>query len=199
MKLVVIRHGLTEWNQQKRVQGRIDKPLSSEGERQLASLYVPQELLGYRWFCSPLRRALQSIELLGISEFKVDHRLIEMSWGDWEGEVLKPLRKQLGVVMRLNEARGLDFRPPGGESPRELQSRLADWLKEVAESRQNCAVVAHKGVIRCLYSMATGWDMVGESPVDFAWDSAHQFDLGERGDLGHEYRTLSLQKSDSTG
>ncbi|MEM7564136.1 MAG: histidine phosphatase family protein [Pseudomonadota bacterium] len=192
MKLVLIRHGMTSWNLRKQVQGRIDQPLADEGCRQIEKLRLSDDLRGYRWYSSPLQRALQTIEILGVPDFRVEPRLIEMSWGDWEGQVLKPLRKQLGDEMRLNEARGLDFKPPGGESPREVQARLKDWLNEIVKHDQDCAVVAHKGVIRCFYSMAFNWDMVGDSPVDFAWDAAHYFEVSQNGDLEAYYEAVSL-------
>ncbi len=97
--------------------------------------------------------------------------------------------------MRDNEARGIDFRPPGGESPREVQSRLQDWLNHIASLNENCAVVAHKGVIRCFYSMAFDWNMVGSSPVDFIWDAAHLFEISKNGKLKPQYEPLSLVTS----
>lgn len=192
MKLALLRHGLTDWNLEKRVQGRIDRPLCEAGLEQLTKLTLPQAFYAYRWYCSPLLRARQSAELLGLSDFVVERALVEMSWGDWEGEILKPLRRKLGDVMRDNESRGLDFCPPGGESPRQVQARLQPWLQQLAASGNNSAAIVHKGIIRCIYSLASGWDMRGESPVDFAWDAIHQFELDENGELADSYRSISL-------
>jgi broad specificity phosphatase PhoE len=122
-----------------------------------------------------LKRAVDTARHFKIDNFEIEPRLIEMSWGEWEGQVLKPLRKQLGDVMRNNESRGLDFCLPAGESPRQVQQRLQQWLDEVATMEVDCAVIAHKGIIRCFYSMAFAWDMVGEVPIDLAWDVAHCF------------------------
>ena len=193
MKLILIRHGMTAWNSQKRVQGHIDQPLSAEGCRQLDKLAIPDALVDYHWYCSPLKRAVDTARHLKIENFRIESRLIEMNWGEWEGQVLKPLRKQLGDVMRDNEIRGLDFCPPSGESPRQVQQRLQQWLDETANMDVNCAVIAHKGIIRCIYSMACGWDMVGETPVDFAWDVAHCFEFSANGRLSSSYQTLSLK------
>jgi probable phosphoglycerate mutase len=192
MNLILIRHGMTDWNSQKRVQGRIDQPLSTEGRRQLDELAIPHALSDYHWYCSPLVRAVDTARHLNIENFRIESRLIEMNWGEWEGQVLKPLRKQLGDVMRDNESRGLDFCPPAGESPRQVQRRLQLWLDEISALGTDCAVIAHKGIIRCIYSMACGWDMVGETPVDFAWDVAHCFELAANGSLGNSYQTMSL-------
>jgi len=195
MKLALLRHGVTDWNLEKRVQGRIDKPLSELGRQQLKHLLLPPEIRAYRWFCSPLQRATQTAELLNLNAVKIEAALIEMSWGDWEGEILKPLRKRLGDEMRINESRGLDFCPPGGESPRQVQARLQTWLRMIASSEQDTAAVVHKGIIRCIYALACEWDMCGESPVDFAWDALHQFELSADGKLLDSYQSIPLLKT----
>jgi broad specificity phosphatase PhoE len=195
MKLVLLRHGVTAWNLEKRVQGRIDQPLSATGRQQLQKLALPLEFAAYRWYCSPLLRATQTAGLLGLTSIKIEAALVEMSWGDWEGEILKPLRKRLGDEMRNNESRGLDFCPPGGESPRQVQARLRTWLRRIAESGQDSAAVVHKGIIRCIYALARGWDMRGESPIDFAWDSMHQFELAADGTLLDSYQSIPLTKT----
>lgn len=177
MKLYLIRHGLTDWNTEKRIQGRIDRPLCSDGIAALKQYRLSAEMLAMRWYCSPLKRARQSAELLGIKNPVIESALIEMDWGDWEGKILKPLRKQLGDVMRENEARGLDFCPPNGESPRQVQQRLQPWLERIADHGKDCGAIVHKGIIRCIYSIATGWDMRGESPVEFDWYAAHEFEV----------------------
>jgi probable phosphoglycerate mutase len=196
MKLALLRHGITDWNLEKRVQGRIDQPLCDLGREQLAKLALPQALANYRWYCSPLLRARQSAELLGLTDVVIESALIEMSWGDWEGEVLKPLRRKLGDEMRANERRGLDFCPPGGESPRQVQLRLQPWLRQLAAAGNDSAAVVHKGIIRCIYALASGWDMRGESPVDFAWDAIHQFEISANGEVLERYRSIALLSRD---
>lgn len=192
MRLSLMRHGMTDWNLEKRIQGRIDQPLSKPGRRQLQELALPP---GYRdlcWYCSPLRRARETADILGLEDYRVDSSLVEMHWGEWEGQVLKPLRRQLGESMRANERRGLDFRPPGGESPREVQVRLQPWLARLASDGEDAAAVVHKGIIRCIYALACDWDMRGESPVDFAWNALHRFELDADGCLLPRYESIPL-------
>lgn len=195
MKLVLLRHAMTAWNLEKRVQGRIDQPLCERGRAQLAVLSLPPWLRACRWYCSPLRRARETAELLGVEACEVDAALAEMSWGEWEGEILKPLRRRLGERMRANESRGLDFRPPGGESPRQVQARLRPWLRRLAAQPADSAAVTHQGVIRCIYSLSSGWDMRGECPIEFAWDIAHQFEIDADGTPLDSYRPISLKKT----
>lgn len=192
MRLTLLRHAMTAWNLEKRVQGRIDQPICARGREQLGALSLPKSLRDCRWYCSPLLRARQTAELLGLQDLKIDAALQEMSWGEWEGQILKPLRRKLGDVMRQNERRGLDFCPPGGESPRQVQQRLQAWLIRIASEQVDCAAVTHKGVIRCIYSLASGWDMRGDCPVEFAWDAAHQFELSPDGKILDSYRAISL-------
>jgi len=192
MKLTLLRHAMTAWNLEKRVQGRIDQPICASGRELLSVLSLPTCLRDCRWYCSPLLRARQTAELLCLQNFEIDAALQEMSWGEWEGQILKPLRRKLGEVMRQNERRGLDFCPPGGESPRQVQQRLKAWLVRIASEQGDCAAVTHKGVIRCIYSLASGWDMRGECPVEFAWDAAHQFELGPGGKVLDSYRAIPL-------
>ena len=194
MKLVLVRHGITAWNLEKRIQGRTDVELADAGRRVLQELSVPRAYLEFDWYASPLRRALDSAAILGIANPSVDPRLIEMSWGDWEGQILKPLRKRLGDVMRENESRGLDFCPPGGESPRQVQRRLQSWLSEIASLGRNSAAVTHKGIIRCIYSLASGWDMIGDAPLDFDWEAMHLFEFDEHGRLGDSYQAIGLRR-----
>ena len=193
-RLALIRHGITDWNLQKRIQGRIDKPLCTLGRQQLQALAISDEFRYDDWYCSPLQRARETAELLGLSSYHIEPALIEMHWGDWEGQVLKPLRKQLGDVMRDNESRGLDFRPPGGESPREVQARLQPWLQHLARRAEPAAAVVHKGIIRCIYALACDWDMRGEAPLEFAWDALHLFELDADGLLRNQYEAVPLMK-----
>lgn len=195
MRLVLLRHGATDWNAQKRIQGRVDQPLSDHAIGLLRGHKLPADLQHLVWHCSPLQRAWHTAELLGIVDPIIEPALIEMNWGDWEGQILKPLRQQLGDVMRKNESRGLDFCPPNGESPRQVQRRFNDWLKQIAGHSQDSGAVVHKGIIRCAYSLATGWDMRGESPIQFNWDAGHEFQISEVGAVLADYSEINLDCS----
>ncbi len=144
------------------------------------------------WYTSPLRRATQTADLLGLTDVEVVPELVEMHWGEWEGEILKPLRRRLGARMRANEARGVDFCPPGGETPRQVQARLLRWLGRQAASGADIGAIVHQGIIRCAYALATGWDMRGESPVDLGRDAIHEFEFDRDGMLLDRYRAIPL-------
>lgn len=180
-RFAVIRHGPTEWNAIGRVQGRSDIALSAAGRETVSGWSVPPQLAGFHRIASPLARAAETAEILFGERVASDDRLIEMNWAEWEGLSLKSLRAELGDLMVAWEARGLDFRAPGGESPRDVQVRLAPLLAEVAAAGTPAVAVTHKGVIRALYALATGWDMTDKPRDKLRDDCAHLFSLSPQG------------------
>ena len=175
----LIRHMPTAWNAAGRLQGGEDVPVDSATA---PKWQLPPELAHFRWLTSPLRRARDTARLLGIPEPVIEPRLSEMRWGVWEGETLAELRGRLGAEMPAAEAAGLDLRPPGGESPREVQARVRPLLAEIAQSGRPTAAVTHKGVIRAVLALATGWDMRDKPPHRLDWSAAHLFRLDASGE-----------------
>lgn len=166
----------TVWNHEGRLQGRRDTPLDCAA---LPDWRLPPALAGFHFLASPLSRARDTAALLGV-EPQTDERLTEMSWGEWEGYTLRDIRSSFADIDEL-EAQGLDFRAPGGETPREVQARVAPLLAEIAASGAPSAAVTHKGVIRAVFARATGWDMLGKPPFRLDWSSAHLFRLDAEG------------------
>ena len=173
--LLLIRHGPTLWNVEHRLQGRTDKELSVAGRAQVGRWQVPVEFRDFHWVCSSMLRTCQTAQLLGASETRLEPRIQEMKWGEWEGHTVAELRAGLGPEVQANEDRGLDFQPPGGESPRHVKVRLKSWLHELAAHGQPTAAVIHKGVIRALLALATSWNMLGKAPQKLDWNGAHLF------------------------
>lgn len=177
-----IRHASTSWNEEGRMQGRRDVPLSERGRAQVRAWRVPSELSGTAaWVSSPLERAVETAELLAGRVVARESALIEMDWGDWEGSTLGELRDAHGDAFAQNEARGFDFRPPGGESPREVHERLKPWLLRAATSPAPVIAVTHLGVLRVIVAAATGWDMTGKPPVRLASEAMHRFAVDRSG------------------
>ena len=181
--LALIRHGPTAWTEAARIQGRADPPLSAAGRGRVAAWRLPEDVAASAWVSSPLRRATETAALLGKPGVATDSRLVEMDWGAWEGRRLADLRRELGAAMRENEALGLDFHPDGGETPRQVQERLRPWLARVAAAGEPTLAVTHKGVIRAVLALATGWDMSGPAPARLAWSALHVFALEAGGAL----------------
>ena len=193
-RLTLIRHGPTRYNEQGRMQGRVDEPLSDAGRAAVRDWRLPTELCDADWVSSPLGRARDTTILLGGREPAIEPLIIEMDWGRWEGRRLDELRRELGRAMAENEARGLDFRPPGGESPRDVQARVAPWLAALGQRRRPTLAVTHKGVIRAIFALALGWDMTGEPPVKLRRAAAHGFAVAPDGLVTVERLNLPLDE-----
>ena len=162
--IALLRHGPTQWNTDGRLQGRRDTALSDNGRAMVDEWRLPTPWAHTAIVSSPLQRCLDTIDLLrahhpDLGPQSIDPRVIEMDWGAWEGRTLGNVRHEQGEAMVRNEANGLDFRPDGGESPRDVQSRLLPALADLARQGEDCLVVSHRGIIRALYALATGWEM----------------------------------------
>jgi len=182
--LLFLRHGRTDWNDSKRVQGHRDIDLNARGRAELAACQLPPQWNDASWYCSPLQRAMHSARLLGGVRVRCDPLLTEMDWGQWEGRTLASLREEFGDRMRENEARGLNFRPTGGESPLDVRQRLQQWLSALpktheADGCQRTVVVTHKGMLRAALSLATGWSMVEAFTPRVDWSCGHEFALDD--------------------
>ncbi len=162
--LLLVRHAPTAWNDEGRIQGRTDVPLNERGRAAARRWTVPAAFADYRWVCSPLQRARETARLMGL-EPELEPTLAEMDYGRWEGRLLEELRAELGEEMAATERRGLDFQPPGGESPRAVQRRVRPWLERVGRGGLATAAVAHHAVIRAIYALASGWDMTDKPPT----------------------------------
>lgn len=173
-RLALLRHAETAWSVEGRIQGRADVPLSDAGRTALRGRALPPTCRDMRIVTSPLARCVETAALLGAPQAEREPRLAEMHWGAWEGRRLEELRSELGAAMRDNEARGLDFRPEGGESPREVLARISSWLAELSV---DTFAVTHRGVIRVVLATATGWDLRGKPPARLDWDAVHLFSV----------------------
>ncbi len=176
--IALLRHAPTAWNNERRLQGRRDLALTPAAQADYAIRRIPDTCPRFRVFTSPLVRARQTAALLGLAA-TVEPRLIEMDWGRYEGRAIAALREDPDFT--LNEARGLDFQPPGGESPRAVQARLKPFLADIAAGPEPALCVTHRGVIRAIYALARDWAMVGRPPDKLASDALQIFALDDAG------------------
>ena len=177
----MLRHGPTAWTAERRLQGRTETALSAEGRAAVLRWRLPRQIANFAWVTSPLTRVRETAALLGHGDAPADERLAEMSFGYLEGRRVSDLRAELGAAMETLEGRGLDFRAPGGESPRDVQQRLEPFLLEAGRGDRDLIAVTHKSVIRSLYALATGWPMLGRSPDRLAEFALHLFAVDKAG------------------
>lgn len=145
MLLYLVRHGETDWNAQRRIQGDTDIPLNDRGREQAANA---AELLARReWdavVSSPLSRAYETASIiaqrLGLPDPSTDDRLKERNYGEAEGLNIAEVDRRFPP--------GTD--PAGRESPESVASRAMAALVDIAEAHPDEAVVvvAHGGLIR---------------------------------------------------
>ncbi len=186
--LLLIRHGETIWNAERRLQGHTDVPLSQKGRSMVESWHLPETFNNFDWVSSPLKRATETAQILGHTP-SIEPALKEMSWGQWEGLNWGALQASLGPeVMLSHGADSLDFRPPDGESPRDVQHRLRPWLEQV---NKPTIAICHKGVLQAIYALASGWQMSGKPPIKFKHGEAYLFLLNS-GTLIEEKMNIAL-------
>ncbi|MEM7070803.1 MAG: histidine phosphatase family protein [Pseudomonadota bacterium] len=175
---LLIRHWPTLWNIQNKIQGKSDVPLCEDSFKELKTLYVAKPYNRWRWFSSPLKRARQTAEYLKKnSDFICDQRLRELDFGCWEGHRLQDLRKADKAKMQAIEEMGINMRPPMGETPSEVQTRLLDFLADHSKQKpiSDLVLITHKSVLRALLSLALGWDMKSQCPVKIKKQQGYLF------------------------
>lgn len=155
--LILLRHGMTLWNEEGRIQGRKDSPLSPAGISQIQEW--GRFLKGYEIdhiIASDLGRVRQTVTLLQKQLDKVsiewNAALREQSWGKWEGMILAELKKNQSQELETQIRAGWDFRPPGGESRREVLHRALPVINKAVQQwpGKQLLIVCHEGVIKSL-------------------------------------------------
>ncbi len=194
-----LRHGETQWNLERRIQGHTDVPLTESARARLAASCTPEEWRRVRVVCSPLARCIETAAALELGSVEVDGRLIEMRWGEWEGRRVADLRAELGEAMQSNEDRGWDFQPPGGESPRMVFERVRGFLAEVRAAGAPVLAISHRGVMQSVFARAFGWDMLGRAPVKLDWRAIQVFCAGEDGAPDVVRLNLALREKNACG
>lgn len=142
MTLALVRHGRTDWNRERRLQGQSDITLDTIGEAQArAAGSVLATAVWARVVTSPLRRAVQSAEIirrhLGSVEYHVDPRLVERNYGEADG---------LPVADAWE--RWPDQNYPGAEPLAAVSMRASQALYALEQEEGDTVVVAHGTLLR---------------------------------------------------
>lgn len=161
--IIFIRHGETDWNRDRRIQGRAEVGLNAVGlgQARAAALRLGQMIGGtdrYDFHTSPSLRARQTmlavVAALRLDDANVrrDERLAEREFGEFEGRTWPELFAAGGDPADDPEA-FYHWRPKGGESYADVVGRVGGWL---AELRGPVVVVSHSGVSRALRGLVLG-------------------------------------------
>jgi broad specificity phosphatase PhoE len=151
MQLILIRHGETLWNKEKRVQGRSDIELSVAGIEQarMLALSLKNEAIA-AIYTSPLKRARQTAEIINSFHgrtIETHSALMEMDMGDFEGLSFRELMGRENEFLKQWIADPASVRMPGGETLAELQDRSWESIRKILERGENALVVSHNFTI----------------------------------------------------
>jgi probable phosphoglycerate mutase len=196
--LIVIRHGETAWNREKRMQGTTDTPLSDVGREQARAL--GRRLASHAFaalYTSDLSRAWDTAraiaELTG-REAVTDPRLQERRFGIFEGLTAEEIVARYPEEHARFASRDPDYAVPGGESARSFTERCIGCLAEIAGRHPGgeVVVVTHGLVLDSLYRAAHGLDHGARRPVPLINASLNIFGYGRGawrlelwGDISH--------------
>jgi len=173
--IVLIRHGETAWNAERRLQGHIDIALNSEGVRQARALGLA--LADQRFdaiISSDLQRAHQTASALAQLQgmpVHTDPALRERCFGGFEGLLYAEIEQRFPREFAAWQARDIDgVMPPGvrvAETFRQFYQRCTGAIIGIAQRHrgQSLALVAHGGVLECAYRAALGLSLA--TPRDF--------------------------------
>jgi len=158
-RLLLVRHGVTDWNRQGRFQGHLDPPLGEDGQLEaelLAARLERDELLRpARIVSSTLARARETAEAIGTTvgvAVASDPRLIEIGQGEWEGRTHADLAVADADRYAAWRRDGGIRQPPGGEPIESAAERVSSLLAdlETDDDRWPLCVVSHGGTLRIL-------------------------------------------------
>lgn len=181
--LYLIRHGETEWNRQRRIQGWGDSPLTAKGQAQARAVgalikRVCANATELTVISSPLGRTLWTARLVaeaaGIdaTDIATDPRLREISFGDFEGLSWPEFETNHAEFFAAWRADSWSFQMPGGESSALVAERVGAWLTEHSFDRP-ALVVTHGITGRILRGLYKGIDWEDMRKLSIAHEELH--------------------------
>ena len=160
--IYLVRHGQTEFNRERRIQGHVDSPLTELGVRQAGAVGgllrdLIREPEGWRLISSPLGRAHATAEIiagrLGGLPIEFDDRLKEMSWGAHDGRLRAELEAENPETFGKT---GWAFDAGSGESYEAVATRVGGWLASLPPEPERKIIAVSHGisgrVLRGLYA-----------------------------------------------
>ena len=154
--IYLVRHGQTQFNAERRQQGRLDSDLTPLGRSQAAAVGrllqgLTGKPAGWRLVASPLGRAQATADIIGRTlglTAETDPRVTEVSFGEWDGRLRDELAAEHPEVFARKD---WQFSAPGGERYEDVHARVSGWLADLPpESHRKVIVVSHGGAGRVL-------------------------------------------------
>jgi len=149
-RLILVRHGATDWNRDGRYQGHSDTPLNAEGIAQAQRLVDLLRSDGISHVVSSdLRRASVTAQILAeglrLAPPRLDPRLREVDLGEWEGRLATEIAEDDAQAWDARNQNPAEVGAPGGETTRQVAQRVWACLDEIAGQADEApvAVVSH--------------------------------------------------------
>lgn len=181
--LSIVRHGETEWNRQRRIQGQGNSALTEAGMRQAEAVARRiRQVAPSRLVASDLGRTIQTAEPIAAATaltLETDSGLRERSFGIFEGLTPAEIESRYPAEHALWQARDPAFAIPGGESLLRLRQRVGATLERIAgESTGDVVIVTHGGVLDAIYRIALGLSMHAPRTWQLLNASVNQVEIG---------------------
>ena len=163
MKLYFVRHGETEWNVKKKIQGKTDIPLNENGIRQakeLANELAQESLEVKHVYHSPQSRAAETARIAAEAlhaECIPMEELVEMNLGEWEGSNWRVIEKENSIAYQEWKKDRRYVRTPGGESYNDVVERTLKGMQQIIKKEsKDVLIVSHSAVIMALRCYVAG-------------------------------------------
>lgn len=187
MKIFLLRHGETVWNQEQRTQGHTDIDLTPRGRAQALALARSLSGMGIvTVYASPLRRAMETART--IAEFHgvrtcIEEGLKELNQGQLEGLTYQELVTNHQEFLKKWMEDPVPLRMPGGESMAELQERVWEVIQRIARvhANENVGVVSHNLAIRAILCKVLGLPLGNFRRLSQEVAARNVIEYGERG------------------
>jgi probable phosphoglycerate mutase len=163
--MYLVRHGETDWNRERRLQGTLDIPLNDVGIAQAHRLADHFAALPIAWLaCSPLARASATGTILASAcrcPLSIDARLREVDHGSWSGLTLPDIGRRFPALVEHEQLRPEAFDVSGGECLGDVSRRVAEVLAELLarHTGQSVLVVGHGITLALMACAAHGVDL----------------------------------------
>lgn len=157
MDLILVRHGETYDNFNNFYSGKSDCSLSEKGivETKKLKPFIERYNINY-CISSPLKRAIETANILFNGEINIDERIREMDFGIFEGLTYEEALEKYPVEVNSWNDDYINYKISEGESLIEVYERCTDFLEDIQKHKGNVLVVTHGGVIRCILSYVFG-------------------------------------------
>ena len=190
MKIILVRHGQTEFNEKEVFRGHVDIPLDELGRKQArAAAEGIHSFNIQRIYSSPLQRALETAQIIGKKtglQPRTDQDLIDLDYGVWQGLPLKKVQRDYPDLYKKWLQKPQKVRFPNGESLDIVRQRLGGFMRRILVNPpgHDMVIVSHRIILKILACIMLDLDN------SFFWRI--QQDLGAVSVFEYEQKVFNL-------